>query len=534
MDIFISYRRKNSTYAYLVYYALKMNGFSVFLDTTHSSAGYFPNYLAKRVNESSYFLLIIGPECLESKEGTDWYKEEIDIALERLANKEDIQIIPILTGGVKLDSSSWKSNWISFEKYKKIAELQSIIIGQGDNINDKIDGLIKLIKLPLCSTSLLTLLKKSVSDCQSQSILEYIIKSEEMNMHAGSQMQLLTDNLKNYDFSPIAKIAIANNISNNSKYIYYTPKSCEDEFLILKRSIGEYITRAEPANKEIDKWIKKKFLYNNLIVRSIANLSGLKKEHFDKNLPDSCKDNLLHDDVLGIYFKYDHNMEEIFSIDFFIDWLEGNSERNAEIDNCLLRIKKIKECIESEDKLKAEWSKCIQYLELVEEISDWVTMKNTDNLDSEAVQKNCRKFKVPQSVVQWLANGLPKGKNLEDILENIEHYVLSPADLPFIPCHSFSLFYDQNNQPIAGSWYTASNELSTNMLYDNMVTVHDCRNEDLTIIKNVFERLQAEKDKDKNKDKADSKGKIILKGKAVSRGNINSKGKAISKGNTDE
>ena len=495
-DVFISYRRNKSEYAHLVYFALKAKGISVFLDTTKKERGYFPKYLENRINEAEFFVLIIGKDSLLKRTEKNWYKDEIDIALER--NKNDkIDIIPVLIDGLKWpEGKDWPSDWLDYETYGKLSRLQSVTIDNDDNIGSKIDELLKLMTSLLPRMCLLELLKKSVSNCKTRNISDYILNSQEMKLESGCELRLLTNNLKNYDFLPIAKIAIARNISNGSKYIYYTPKECEDDFEVLKSSVSDYVKRNELANRELDKWIKKKYLYNRSIIELISSLNNMPKANFEKL---ECGCALLQEDALGEFFKYDScfkydsELDEIFSIDSLIEWLNGTLERNREIDEMLSKFGRISDIINRDSQLQNKWGKCLEYIGAVKIISDWILKKESEGSASNQACKICKRFSIHNSIIEWIDS--KTDEEAEVILKRLEHRVLETSELPFEACYSFSLFLNRDKQTLAACWYTASDIQDMNIPLDNVAVVRDCYHEELIVVKRIFQRLDKAKDK---------------------------------------
>jgi len=93
---FISYRRDGgSDLARIIKTYFDSKGFSVFLDVESLSTGRFDEGLIKTISDTTNFILILSPNCLDrcvEYDKNDWLRKEIVLALDSKRN-----IIPVMT-----------------------------------------------------------------------------------------------------------------------------------------------------------------------------------------------------------------------------------------------------------------------------------------------------------------------------------------------------------------------------------------------------------------------------------------------------
>src|SRR5258708_8992654 len=92
-SVFISYRRNVSGYpARAVFQDLRAHGIDVFMDIESIDSGQFETIILNQIAARPYFLVVLGPGCLERcDEPGDWLRLEIEhaISLNRM-------IVPLL------------------------------------------------------------------------------------------------------------------------------------------------------------------------------------------------------------------------------------------------------------------------------------------------------------------------------------------------------------------------------------------------------------------------------------------------------
>jgi formylglycine-generating enzyme required for sulfatase activity len=89
--VFISYRRKDISWALLVYQYLTANGYDVFFDFKSIPSGDFEQIIISNIKARAHFLVLLTPSALDrSDEPGDWFRREIESAINEKRN-----IIPL-------------------------------------------------------------------------------------------------------------------------------------------------------------------------------------------------------------------------------------------------------------------------------------------------------------------------------------------------------------------------------------------------------------------------------------------------------
>jgi len=93
--VFISYRRKDISWALAVYQYLTSQRYDVFFDYTHIPSGDFEQIIVSNIKARAHFVLILTPTALDrtSNEG-DWLRREIETAMDEKRN-----IVPLFFDG---------------------------------------------------------------------------------------------------------------------------------------------------------------------------------------------------------------------------------------------------------------------------------------------------------------------------------------------------------------------------------------------------------------------------------------------------
>jgi formylglycine-generating enzyme required for sulfatase activity len=100
--VFISYRRKDISWALAVYQYLTSQKYDVFFDYTSLSGGDFEQVIVSNIRARAHFVLILTPTALDrcSQPG-DWLRREIETAIGEKRN-----IVPLFFDGFSFDSPS--------------------------------------------------------------------------------------------------------------------------------------------------------------------------------------------------------------------------------------------------------------------------------------------------------------------------------------------------------------------------------------------------------------------------------------------
>ncbi len=100
--VFISYRRKDMSWALAVYQYLRSQKYDVFFDFTSLSSGDFEQVIISNIRARAHFVLILTPTALDRcDEPNDWLRREIETAIAEKRN-----IVPLFFDGFKFNSPS--------------------------------------------------------------------------------------------------------------------------------------------------------------------------------------------------------------------------------------------------------------------------------------------------------------------------------------------------------------------------------------------------------------------------------------------
>jgi len=100
--VFISYRRKDISWALAVYQYLTSQKYDVFFDYTHIPSGDFEQIIVSNIKARAHFVLILTPTALDRcSEPGDWLRREIETAMDEKRN-----IVPLFFDGFNFGSAS--------------------------------------------------------------------------------------------------------------------------------------------------------------------------------------------------------------------------------------------------------------------------------------------------------------------------------------------------------------------------------------------------------------------------------------------
>jgi len=100
--VFISYRRKDISWALAVYQYLMSQKYDVFFDYTHIPSGDFEQIILSNIRARAHFVLILTPTTLDRcSDPNDWVRREIEAAID-----ENRNIIPLFFDGFNFGATS--------------------------------------------------------------------------------------------------------------------------------------------------------------------------------------------------------------------------------------------------------------------------------------------------------------------------------------------------------------------------------------------------------------------------------------------
>ncbi len=100
--VFISYRRKDISWALAVYQSLAHQGFDVFFDYTNIPGEDLEKIITNNIKARAHFVLILTPTTLDQcSEPGDWIRREIEVALDEKRN-----IVPLFFDGFSFGTAT--------------------------------------------------------------------------------------------------------------------------------------------------------------------------------------------------------------------------------------------------------------------------------------------------------------------------------------------------------------------------------------------------------------------------------------------
>lgn len=341
------------------------------------------------------------------------------------------------------------------------------------------------------NNEMLLILSKAVH-CGSvqQTIGQYTVTSCEMDRtNPGDEFHILSNELENYDFTPLSSLTIAINTMKDVHYCYYGTADQERVINSFKETIITYYKKGVKARLNVVAWIRKrKCEYEDLDYFFTRYLLGRSFSEFVKLL--YRDDNLIKE--LGSTYFSDIDPRKILCDRSFketiIKWAKPQSTADFPSDRTRKRIYKLIEMLKTavsplneehiENGLLSQIKHAPEIINLLETVNlldkmmlltRWQTTSELENNPSEeeiqelfayfATNKaNERIISAP--IQEWLSP--EEGESLcgelsldqEQIqkwLDNI-HFCCVEDNNPFRLCYSFTLFYCVEGP--AACWYT--------------------------------------------------------------------------------
>lgn len=321
--------------------------------------------------------------------------------------------------------------------------------------------------------------------CITDRISDYILKSNELSSAEGLfELHIMSNELRQYDFTVISTLAIAMNIQKKVKYIYYLPESSLSDFSQLKSRVKRFIKKDKQAMVEIDSWIRSRILENHNVTRFIQkDISGQRPSEIVSvsftYLKDDLKKNL-QEKLSSLELKGGR----IFISEDVFSWIRGETlpDNKASIDNFISIVESINNYILScgtiydpiAMRMEEVFSLMIRLYYFSKILVDGEKMTNENDIfnhvfdDEEIVGIN--------QLRNWISTPCEKisEKSIDDILEqNLISIDLSHT--PIIkPCYSFCLYVQGNNKrDVSLAWYTChSDSEGSQRSMDNYITVY--------------------------------------------------------------
>ncbi len=490
--VFISYKRSHSSIeAHTIYFALKNEGLLPYMDVHNKETGEFPEHIAKAIRKSKYFILICTKGSMDNlKNVDDWVRREIIIAKE-----ENVKIIPVYFPGFEKNALNTV----------KLDLTEAVEILDTTQVKDRIASLIALVKDCTNQKQLTSILLESLQNgVNVKKISEYVLGSREMQSKEKTEIHLLTNNLVDYDFTVIAKMAISANIQRDIKYIYYVPHNCIQDYYSLKNQIAHYAKKTEQALCEIDSWLRTLYIFNlPQTQQAIFWLSGLKKRRvseiaaFLTDVPSKQNQIKKFLEEIGIY-DWNDIQSQVLDISPILDFLEGTANISPDLFSILDTMHKVSDIITTDiEELPDDsqsWIDNLSFIELIYDFSKWVNqpIKDTStSLKAKSFFKTFFKdFDKDLQIFDWLCEKPISDNDFENSIQNLVVHEIDEKRLRLDTCYNFSLFFRGDSSILIGSWYLATRRNYSRFRGDNNVIVCDLAGEQLNKLYAVLKYIQ--------------------------------------------
>ena len=169
----------------------------------------------------------------------------------------------------------------------------------------------------------------------------YTIESGEMVDAAdGDEIHIITNEIYNYDFTPMSSLTIAINTQKGVRYYYYVPTNRIEAVQLLKQRIADYYRQTYKVKRGVVSWIRraKSQLYKyDEFLNSIKNLSvrhiverlliesgiGVNSSILDEMCDTICEATQIRNREALAFLNI--NVQRI------LDWISGRNENNNNI-----------------------------------------------------------------------------------------------------------------------------------------------------------------------------------------------------------
>lgn len=368
-------------------------------------------------------------------------------------------------------------NSLDCENCKNVRKLENEIKELKDNLNE-IKSSYKLLELQsICIQG----------SCSSYAISDYILRSRELANTNGknnkSELHIITNELQQYDFTAISSLAIAVNIMNETKYIYYLPKDSIMDFAKLKSQVKCFIKREMVAMKLIDSWLRARISKNH-------NIEGFIRDQLDGEDLDvilekytylSVDEKLLVEELYRSFTNKKHRIE--INEDVY-NWLHG-MENTISVDSFLDTIEKIITCVNVSEEI-SELCEMFTLMVNLNNFSKWLI----DNLElsvseiTKLLNILMNEVEIPgvYQIRKWI---IDENQNFSGVSSLDEDEISDMIDRNLIsisicneqilkPCYSFCLYLGDKYNDVSVAWYSChdDSDIKSKGVPDNQITVH--------------------------------------------------------------
>ena len=361
----------------------------------------------------------------------------------------------------------------------------------------------------------------AMNDCIQKSfkpttVGHYTVDSGEMiRTKAGDEIHIITNEMYNYDFTPMSSLTIAINTEKGVHYYYYLTEDQKETFQVFKERLKGFYRKTFRARQDVVSWIRqaKSRMYDytrflqNIVEQSIrTTITSLLSESGLKEDPSKFVDEICSQDCNGRKLVDSSSVFQNINIAKLLNWIEGKSFADESsvyiaIDRlCVfLRAFPSGQHYRNYSKIKAFCDK-LELLRDMKLLTIWQTRSEGGPTTNEEISSLLERFRKDESkgsegkeilsepIKDWL---MPVGKReqadrdytgkeevvqvgedpnmteevMEGYLENV-HYCPIVDGQPYTLCYSFSLFLCGEGADAA--WYsTCVNSNNKKIAIDN-------------------------------------------------------------------
>ena len=470
------------------------------------------------LSRSVVFVSLISKDVFQR--GTDKLcpemRKELDDFKRMMSIDSQLKIIPVqLFEGSSVAVSRDDGDSINYTYADILGE--TLEIGTSGNLFYNIDNVISVIRSCLavfkehCLVNYINNLRKRTvflelqnyclqRDCISSKVSDYILNSNELSPNKSTaEFHIVTNEFWHYDFTALATLAIAENISKHgNKYIYYYPMgrgetrgNSKRDFDRLKSRVSAYISRNDDAVKEFDMWLRARigeahnlvyFLKHDFYGAAITYII----EKFEFKNQESLKNfseviNSLPYQDRGIVLENPILIKWLTAKEFIEPRSWGILKRNIDLFKSIIKIIRYDEAsgtLTFKNRFAASLVQKLEYIIDLFDFSEWFTGKEENEHYSEILDRliDDRYISNISQTRTWIesGNGVVSGARLnseespdpdEIIIRNLIGIEV-PDDTPIYMCYNFCMYVSANHAYPTVAWYecdSASNIPKTNI-----------------------------------------------------------------------
>ena len=490
-NTFISYKRDyGADQATMLYYALLEKGISTFMDVRQSEAGNYSDRIIRILQSCDNLLLVLAGDTLGNlNDESDWIRKEL------LAAKEaNVKIIPVIFPGATVDFKNIPSpirelNLVSLQTIQYSHEHSKLVIEQ----------IIEYLKNSIARWECVDLLLHSLdAQCKTQGLGEFILASSEMRMQPSSEVHLLTNNLRDYDMTVIAKMAISSNLAKGIKYVYYCPLDCKDDYLELRTGVRWYLEKSIVARHEIDRWIRCYYLSNAEIRIWLNRINkvphSLIINDFFGSIDQENKQ-LISQKMQPLLIRELQSGYEQMDVSHLLEWIDGKQQTTAKVKRAVNVFKEISHiiidnCEAKDESTLVEWKRNCDFLGQLISASNWIIENKNQDLNS-AIDF-LYSIRVDEQIIEWLQTPSKSVSEIEAAIKNLYCCDLTEETSPVKCCYSFSLLLNPEGSIAAAGWYKASArkiQVDTQDVGENVLMIKGLDGKEKGILKKILIRI---------------------------------------------